>query len=156
MQLTCIEYARNVCNIKDATTYEVKPKGKNKIITILPEQKKLLEVGNYGGSMRLGSYPAILKKNTLASKIYKTKQITERHRHRFELNQKYIEILEKNGLIISGTSPDEKLPEIIELSPKTHPFFIGVQFHPEMKARPLNPHPLFTAFIKASKKNKER
>lgn len=156
MQLASIEYARNVCGIKDATTYEIKPKGKNKIITILPEQKKLLEVGNYGGSMRLGSYPAILKKNTLASKIYKTKQITERHRHRFELNQKYIDILEKNGLIISGTSPDEKLPEIIELSPKTHPFFIGVQFHPEMKARPLNPHPLFTAFIKASKKNKER
>ncbi len=151
LQLASIEFARNVCGIKDATTYELEPEAENKIITILPKQKELLEKGDYGGSMRLGAYPAKIKKGTLAYKIYKSDNISERHRHRYELNQKYVPILEKNGLIISGTSPDGSLPEIIELDQKEHPFFIGVQFHPEMKAKPLSPHPVFNAFIKASK-----
>jgi len=155
MQLASIEYARNVCGIKDATTYEVCPSGENKIITILPEQKKVLEAGNYGGSMRLGSYPAILKKDSLIKKLYGTDKIEERHRHRFELNQKYVPLLEENGLVISAVSPDGKLPEIIELPQKIHPFFIGVPFHPEMKARPLDPHPIFNGFIKAVKKKRK-
>ena len=156
MQLACIEYARNVCGIKDATSYEINPNGKNKIITILPEQKKLLKAGDYGGSMRLGAYPAKVKKGSLAYKLYKTEEISERHRHRYELNEKYIEILEKKGLIVSATSPDGKLPEIIELDNKKHPFFVGVQFHPEMKARPLDPHPVFNGFIKAAKEKMDK
>ncbi|MCK5588996.1 MAG: CTP synthase [Candidatus Pacebacteria bacterium] len=156
MQLACIEYARNVCGIKDATSYEINPNGKNKIITILPEQKKLLKAGDYGGSMRLGAYPAKVKKGSLAYKLYKTEKISERHRHRYELNEKYIEILEKKGLIVSATSPDGKLPEIIELDNKKHPFFVGVQFHPEMKARPLDPHPVFNGFIKAAKEKMDK
>lgn len=154
MQLACIEYARNVCQIKDATSYEINSDSTSKIITILPEQKKKLKNGDYGGSMRLGSYSTILQKKSLAQKIYKTEKISERHRHRYELNQKYIEILEKNGLKISGISPDKKLVEIIELDQKIHPFFIAVQFHPEMKAQPLSPHPLFNAFLKTLKKMK--
>jgi len=155
MQLASIEYARNICKIKDATSYEINPKAKNKVITILPEQEKLLKQGDYGGSMRLGSYPALLKKGTLAHKLYSKTEILERHRHRYELSREYTDILEKNGFVISGTSPDGKLPEIIELKKKDHPFFIAVQFHPEMKARPLDPHPIFNGFIKAAK-NKQK
>lgn len=155
MQLASIEYARNVCGIKDATSYEINTKGKNKVIDILPEQKKLMEKGDYGGSMRLGEYPAILKRRSLAKKLYGIENILERHRHRYELSSDYLEILEKNGLIISATSPDGKLPEIIELDKKIHPFYIAVQFHPEMKARPLDTHPIFDGFIKAAKNKKD-
>ncbi len=151
MQLASIEYARNVCKIKDATTYEIHPKAKNKIVTLLPEQEKLMKEGNFGGSMRLGVYKAKVKKNTLAYSLYKKENISERHRHRYELNMEYVPTLEQHGLHISATSPDGKLPEIVELSKKDHPFFIGVQFHPEMQARPLSPHPIFTGFIKAAK-----
>ncbi len=154
MQLASIEYARNVCNIKNATSYEIDNQSKFKVIDILPEQLKLLKKGNFGGSMRLGAYDAVIEKNTLAYSIYKKQNISERHRHRYELSSKYIPILEKNGLIISAFSKEKKLPEIIELPKDIHPFFIATQFHPEMKARPLNPHPIFTAFVKASLKNK--
>lgn len=105
---------------------------------------------NYGGSMRLGAYPAILKKGTIACNAYKEEIISERHRHRFEVNPEYIERLEKSGLVFSGMSPDRRLMEIAELSRAKHPFFLGTQFHPEFLARPLAPHPLFTAFIRAA------
>ena len=107
---------------------------------------------NLGGTMRLGSYNAKLKENSLIKKIYKKSPIQERHRHRYEVNIVYKETFEKNGMIFSGLSPDGELPEIIEL--KNHPWFIGVQFHPEFKSRPLSPHPLFSSFIKASKNHK--
>ena len=107
---------------------------------------------NLGGTMRLGLYEAKLKENSIISNIYKSKSIKERHRHRYEVNINFKNEFEKNGMIFSGLSPDGKLPEIIEL--KNHPWFIGVQFHPEFKSRPLSPHPLFSSFIKATKKVK--
>jgi CTP synthase len=152
MQLLVIEYARNVSKIPDAHTAEINPNAKNLIIDIMPDQKKKLLKNNYGGSMRLGEYPAILKEKTIAHKSYGTNKISERHRHRYEVNPEYIKQLENDGLIFSGTSPDGLLMEIAELSTKTHPFMLGTQFHPEFKARPLSPHPLFTAFVKAIKK----
>ncbi len=152
MQLASVEFARNMANIKGATTYEINPRAEEQVVTILPEQKKKLENGDYGGSMRLGAYDAKLMKGSLAAKLYGTETVSERHRHRYELNPAYTDRLEEAGLVISGTSPDGKLPEIIELPKKEHPFFIGVQYHPEFKARPLDPHPIFTGFIKAAKK----
>lgn len=154
MQLLVIEYARNVAKIPDAHTAEIKPNAKNVVIDIMSDQKKKLLEKNYGGSMRLGAYPAILKKGTIALESYGTSQISERHRHRYEVNPEYIKTLEEAGLIFSGTSPDGHLMEIAELSKKEHPFMLGSQFHPEFKARPLSPHPLFTSFIKAIKKIK--
>ncbi len=125
-------------------------------IHIIDINKKLLfstlEDNNLGGTMRLGSYEAKLKDNSLIRKIYKSKSIQERHRHRYEVNIAFKEQFEKKGMIFSGLSPDNKLPEIIEL--KNHPWFIGVQFHPEFKSRPLAPHPLFSSFIKAAKNHK--
>lgn len=150
MQLAIIEYARNVLNMKDANTAEIDPKAKDVVIDIMPEQKKNLEKEDYGGTMRLGSYEAVLKKGTIAGKAYKKDKIYERHRHRYEVNPEYIKKLSSKDMIFSGTSKDGKLMEIMELSSKTHPFFVGTQFHPEFQARPLSPHPLFTKFIKAS------
>jgi len=109
---------------------------------------------NLGGTMRLGLYDAVLKNNSLISKIYSGKKIKERHRHRYEVNIEYKDDFEKKGLIFSALSPDGMLPEIIEL--KDHPWFVGVQFHPEFRSRPFTPHPLFSSFIKAAKKNKVR
>lgn len=152
MQLLVIEYARNVAKIPDAHTAEIKPQAKNVVIDIMPDQKKKLLDKNYGGSMRLGAYPAILKKGTIAHEAYKQTDISERHRHRYEVNPEYIEQLEKAGLVFSGTSPDGHLMEIVELPKDIHPFMLGSQFHPEFKARPLSPHPLFTSFIKTIKK----
>lgn len=150
MQLMVVEFARNVLGLKDANTTEINPNTENPVIDIMPDQKEKLSRGDYGGSMRLGAYPCVLKKNTLANNAYGSEMISERHRHRFEVNQKYIEQIEKAGMIFSGKSPDGTLCEIAELSKSKHPFFLGTQFHPEFKARPLSPHPLFTAFIKAS------
>ena len=107
---------------------------------------------NLGGTMRLGSYPANLRHNSLIKKIYKSKTIFERHRHRYEVNMALRDQFEKKGMLFTGISPDNKLPEIIEL--KNHPWFIGVQYHPEFKSRPLNPHPLFSSFINAAKKHR--
>ena len=107
---------------------------------------------NYGGSMRLGSYPAVLKKGTIAREAYGTENIEERHRHRYEVNPEFVDQIQSAGLIFSGTSPDGKLMEIAELPREVHPFFLGAQFHPEFLARPLRPHPLITEFIKATKK----
>jgi len=154
MQLLVIEYARNVAKIPDAHTAEIKPDAENVVIDIMLEQKKKLLEKNYGGSMRLGAYPAILKKGTIAYESYGTTEISERHRHRYEVNPEYINALEEAGLVFSGTSPNGHLMEIAELPKNKHPFMLGSQFHPEFKARPLSPHPLFTSFIKAIKKLK--
>jgi len=156
MQMAIIEAARNLLSIKNASTSEF-GNSCTPVVGLLGEWKKGNKVFKgsdkpLGGTMRLGSYDAILKSNSLTSKIYSTKRIKERHRHRYEVNIKYKNRFEKKGLIFSALSPDGKLPEIIEL--KNHPWFIGVQFHPEFKSRPFSPHPLFSSFIEAAKKNK--
>ncbi|MFA6514952.1 MAG: CTP synthase [Candidatus Paceibacterota bacterium] len=156
MQLLIIEYARNVLKLKDANTREINPESKNLVIDVMEDQKEKIKNKNLGGSMRLGAYPAHLLKGSIAYNSYKKDIISERHRHRYEVNNDYKEALEKAGIIFSGVSPDGKLCEIAELSQKDHPFFLGTQFHPEFKARPLSPHPLFTAFIKACIKNKNK
>ncbi|MCR4311330.1 MAG: CTP synthase, partial [Candidatus Taylorbacteria bacterium] len=146
MQLLVIEYARNVLGIKDAHTTEINPNTKNPIIDIMPEQKKIMAEGKYGATMRLGTYPCELKHGTVAYKAYAgdsqtnpvSLTISERHRHRFEVNPEYIERITKGGLVFSGTSPDNRLMEIAELPKEKHPFFLGTQFHPEFKARPLS------------------
>lgn len=157
MQMAVIEFARNMAGIKNATSEEVKPKAKDKVIHIMPHQKKYLSKRQYGGTIRLGSWPCKLKKNTLISEAYGNKKskggvVHERHRHRYEVNNFYVNKLKKHGLIISGTSPDRKLVEAIELPKDLHPFFVGTQFHPEYKSRPLDPHPVFVDFIKACSK----
>ncbi len=151
MQLMVIEYARHKAGLKGANTREIDPNSSYLVINLMSEQEEKLKNKDYGGTMRLGAYPAFLKKGTIARKAYKKELISERHRHRYEVNPDYIEILEKAGLIFSGVSPDKKLMEIVELSAKEHPFFLGTQFHPELKARPLDPHPIFNAFISAIK-----
>jgi len=156
MQLAVIEYARNVLGLKDANTTEVDRNTKNPVIDIMPEQKKNLEDKNYGATMRLGAYPAILKKGTMAFKAYGKEKISERHRHRWEVNPAFIKQLEKGGLIFSGKSPNKKLMEVVELPVSEHPFFLATQFHPEMKSNPLNSHPLFFEFIKTCVKNKKK
>jgi len=153
MQLAVIEAARNMTKIKDANSSEFS-KTKNPVIGLMTEwekdQEKFTRSNNsdYGGTMRLGSYPANLKSGSLISKIYKSNNIKERHRHRYEVNINFKSDLEKSGLEFSGMSPDGLLTEVVEL--KNHPWFVGVQFHPELKSRPFNPHPLFASFIKAS------
>ena len=156
MQMAIIEFARNQLNLKNATSSEFDKKG-IPIIGLINEWSKDGKTikgtdKDLGGTMRLGSYDAKLQKNTKIRKIYKSKLIKERHRHRYEVNIAYREKFEKKGMIFSGISPDNQLPEIIEL--KNHPWFIGVQFHPEFKSRPLSPHPLFSSFIKAAKNHK--
>ena len=159
MQLAVIEAARNLAKIDNANSSELS-NTKNPIVGLMTEweknNKKFQRDRNsdYGGTMRLGSYPAVLNKNSLSYKIYKTKNINERHRHRYEVNINYREKLEKIGMNFAGISPDGLLPEIIEI--KNHPWFIGVQFHPELKSRPFNPHPLFSSFINASIKESKK
>ena len=154
MQLMVIEFARNVLGLKGANTTEINRKTKYPVIDIMPEQKKNLADKNYGATMRLGAYPAIITKNTIAYGAYKGSRISERHRHRWEVNPDYIEKLEVEGLVFSGQSPDSRLMEIAELPKKIHPFFLGTQFHPEFKSSPLYPHPLFREFIKAASNKK--
>ncbi|MCK4591867.1 CTP synthase [Candidatus Parcubacteria bacterium] len=149
MQIACIEYARNVCKLKNANTSEINKSTPHPVIDIMPEQKKNLKEKNYGATMRLGAYPAKLKNGTIAHNAYKSSEISERHRHRWEVNPDYVEILQEKGLIFSGTSPDGRLMEIIELPKNKHPFFVASQFHPEFKSRPLKSHPLFREFVKA-------
>ena len=157
LQLSVIEFSRNVLKLKDANSSEFSNTDNN-VIGLLTEwyregkkeiRSKKSEVG---GTMRLGAYPCKIANNTIAYNIYKSSNIRERHRHRYEVNSEYEEQLKIKGLIFSGKSPDGSLPEIIEL--KKHPWFLGVQFHPELKSRPFKPHPIFTSFIEATKKNK--
>ena len=155
MQLAVIEYAQNVLGLADATTSEINPKSKNLVVDIMESQKQNIAVKKYGGSMRLGAYKAILSAGSLAARAYGTTHISERHRHRYEVNNAYVSALEGKGLVFSGTSPDGQLMEIVELSEKVHPFFLATQFHPEFKARPLSPHPLFVAFLKAAVNHKK-
>ncbi len=150
MQLLTVEYARHVAGIPGAHTTEIDPKAKDPVIMILPEQIEKLAKKDYGGSMRLGAYPCKLEEGTIAREAYGEKTISERHRHRYEVNPEYVSRLEDAGLVFSGRSPSGKLMEIAELPKSVHPFMLGTQFHPELKARPLSPHPLFTAFIKAA------
>jgi CTP synthase len=150
MQLMVIEYARNVLGLKDANTAEINKNAKDLVIDIMPDQKKKIAEGNYGGSMRLGAYETILKKGTVAQNAYSKENVSERHRHRYEVNPEYIKRIEDAGLVFSGVSPNGELMEIAELPKTKHPFFLGTQFHPEFLARPLAPHPLFTEFIKAA------
>ncbi|HAS84925.1 MAG TPA: CTP synthase [Candidatus Yonathbacteria bacterium] len=156
MQLAVIEYARNVLGYKDATSREIDSKSKNLIIDIMEGQKENMEKGNMGGSMRLGAYPAVLKKGSIARTAYGEDKIVERHRHRFEVNPEYVDALEAKGLVFSGKSPDGKLMEIAELPTSAHPFFLGTQFHPEFEARPLHPHKLFSAFVRAAISRKKK
>ncbi len=150
MQLATIEFARHVAGLEGANTAEVNPEAAHPVIHIMPDQEAIVRKGKYGGTMRLGAYPCVLTPKTHARTAYGKREISERHRHRYEFNNDYRERLEKAGLTISGTSPDGKLVEIVEL--KNHPFFVGVQFHPEFLSRPLRPHPLFNAFVKAALK----
>ncbi len=146
MQMAAIEFARNVLGIADADSTEMNPDTSNPVIDMMEEQKK---VTMKGGTMRLGSYPCVIKENTLAYSVYGTSEIQERHRHRWEFNNKYLKQYEEAGMIASGINPETGLVEIMEL--KNHPFFIGVQYHPELKSTVENPHPLFVHFIKAAK-----
>ncbi len=150
MQLMVIEYARNVLKLKGAHTTEIQKNSEDPVVDVMLEQKKHLADNKYGGTMRLGSYPAYLKKGTLARAAYKKELVEERHRHRYEINSKYVKPLEDAGLVFSGTSPDGVLMEIAELPRDVHPFMLGTQFHPEFQARPLAPHPLFTEFLRAA------
>ena len=156
MQLATVEFARNVLRLKGANTTEINPRTKYPVIDILPEQKKLMAENNYGGTMRLGAYPAVIVPKTIAAAAYGKAKISERHRHRYEVNPLFVKRLEKGGMVFSGQSPDHRLMEIAELPRKAHPFFVGTQFHPELKSRPLTPHPLFREFLKASKERAEK
>ncbi|MDD6043226.1 MAG: CTP synthase, partial [Eubacteriaceae bacterium] len=151
MQIAVIEFARNVLNIKDANSGEFDEQCENKVIDFMPGQSDEIDKG---GTLRLGSYPCCIKEGTTMESCYQAPIISERHRHRYEFNNKYREKLTSAGLIISGTSPDERLVETVEVG--GHPFYVGVQFHPEFKSRPNQPHPLFKGFIAAALKNTER
>jgi len=143
-QLAVVEYARNVCGLKDANSTEVNPNTPHPVIDILPEQKR---IDKKGATMRLGAHPAILKDGSLVKKLYGKGEIHERHRHRYEVNPDYIEILEKNGLVFSGVSPNRRLMEFLEIP--DHKFFVATQAHPEFTSRPLKPNPLFLGFVKS-------
>ena len=145
MQCAVIEFARNACGLKDANSTEFKPKAKYPVISLLEEQANVRDLG---GTMRLGAYPCKIKKNSLSYRIYGRISTLERHRHRYEFNNKYKKLLEKKGMVFSGFYAKRKLAEIVEL--KNHPFFVAVQFHPEFKSKPDKPHPLFREFIKAA------
>jgi len=148
LQLSVIEFARNVAGIKDATSREFDKNAKNPVIDVMEDQKKLLSEKHYGGTMRLGAYDCELQNGTVSRKAYGQDLISERHRHRYEVNNNYRKLLEEKGLVVAGINPKSNLIEIIEI--KNHPFFVASQFHPEFKSRPLKPHPLFRAFIKAA------
>jgi len=150
MQLAIVEFARNACGLKDAASIELVPDTTNPVIHILPEKEGIEDIG---GTLRLGSYPCNLVEGTLASKLYGTNMIAERHRHRYEVNNDYRDILRDNGMVLSGFSPDGRIVEMIEL--KDHPYFVATQAHPEFKSRPDAPHPLFAGLVEAALKRKE-
>jgi CTP synthase len=145
MQVSVIEFARHKLGFKDAHSTEMNPRTKHPVIDMMPEQKKIT---TKGGTMRLGAYTCEVLKGSNAYKAYEKTKVTERHRHRFEFNSKYQKEFEQAGMIVTGINPDTKLAEIVEV--KDHPYFVGVQFHPEYKSTVLTPHPLFIRFIKAA------
>ncbi len=154
MQLMCVEYARNKAGLAGANTAEINKDAPHVVIDVMPDQKDKLIKGEYGGTMRLGSYDCALKDGTIAREAYGKPQVKERHRHRYEVNPEYVQKLTDAGLVFSGTNPEHKLCEIAELPKGEHPFMLGTQFHPEFLSRPLAPHPLFMAFIKAASEHK--
>ena len=154
MQLAVVEFARNVCGMNGAHSTEVDKNTPYPVIDFIPEQVKILQDSRYGATMRLGAYPAILKKGTLVYKLYGSEKVSERHRHRYEVNPEYVKKLEKCGIVFSGRSPDGILMEFMELP--NHPYFVGTQAHPEFKSRPLRPSPLFDGLIKAAKKRMKK
>lgn len=147
LQCAVIEFARHVCGLKQANSSEFDPSAPYLVIDFLPDQRKMTEKG---GTMRLGAYPCVLKSETLVHKAYNKTNISERHRHRYEVNNDFVKVLTEGGLVVSGVSPDGSLVEIIEI--QDHPWFVGTQFHPEYKSKPRNPHPLFAGFIAAAVK----
>jgi CTP synthase len=152
MQTACIEFAREVCGLRDADSTEFNEQTPFPVIFKL---RDLVGVDEMGGTMRLGAWDCELKEGSIAKKIYGGADvISERHRHRFEFNPEYREKLEREGLVVSGVSPDGKFVEMIELPRETHPYFVACQFHPEYKSKPLAPHPLFVAFVKAAWENR--
>lgn len=150
MQLMVVEYARNVAGLADANTAEIDPQSPHLVVDVMVDQKAVLAGGKYGGTMRLGAYDEHVQEGTIAHEAYGSSVVQERHRHRYEINPAYVAQLRDAGLVFSGTSPDGVLMEIAELPRDTHPFMLGTQAHPELKARPLDPHPLFTAFLRAA------
>jgi CTP synthase len=150
MQIAVIEFARNKCRLMDADSGEFKPDAQHKVIDIMESQ---ISVSKKGGTMRLGAYPCVIHPDTKMAEAYQMTTISERHRHRFEFNNRYREVMEDEGLIISGLSPDGLLVEAIELP--TNDFFVGVQFHPEFLSRPNRPHPLFRDFVAQAKMKAE-
>jgi len=156
MQLAVVEYARHVLKLEGAHTTEINQKTKYPVIDIMPEQKENVRDAKYGATMRLGAYPALLSEKTIARTAYNCSAISERHRHRYEVNPEYIPRIMESGGVFSGKSPNGVLMEIFELPTKVHPFFVGTQFHPEFKSSPLNPHPLFVAFVKAAGIHKKK
>ena len=151
MQIAVIEFARNVLKIKDANSTEVNPKTKNPVIDLMHDQKNII---NKGGTMRLGAWNCKLIKDSLCYSIYKNENIQERHRHRYEFNNRYLNEFDTNGFVAIGKNSDTELVEVIEI--KDHPWFIGVQFHPEYKSTVSCPHPLFVSFLNAAKNNKRK
>lgn len=154
LQMAVIEFARNVCGLKGAHTTEVNKQTPHPVIGVMIEQSANIREKKMGATMRLGAYPCELVAGTISRKAYGKKEIKERHRHRYEVNNEYRSALEAKGLTVAGVNPDRNLVEIIELPTEAHPFFVGVQFHPEFLSRPLAPHPLFSAFIQSAKKTK--
>ncbi len=153
MQLAVVEFARNVCGLNGANSTEIDPKTPHSVIHIMRDQEGLVKEKKYGGTMRLGAWPCVLNRKSISYRAYGRRNISERHRHRYEFNNAYREQFEKAGMILAGVSPDNRLVEIIEIS--DHPFFVGTQFHPEFKSRPLRPHPLFKEFIKSCVQTKK-
>jgi CTP synthase len=151
MQMAVVEFARNVLHLKNANSSEVNPKTPHAVIDMMESQKKVTQKG---GTMRLGAYPCEITKGSKAYSIYGKTRIQERHRHRYEFNNKYLSQFEKAGMTATGINPENKLVEIVEV--KDHPFFVGVQFHPELKSTVINPHPLFVKFVKAAMENSNR
>ena len=148
MQLAVVEFARDVCGLKNANSTEFSQNCSYPVIDIMPEQEALLREKKYGGTMRLGKYRCQIKPGSLTFRAYKSLHVSERHRHCHELNNEFREVLEAKGMVMAGINPEKDLVEIVEI--KNHPFFVGTQFHPEFKSRPLHPHPLFREFIKVA------
>ena len=146
LQCAVIEYARNVCGLQDSHSVEFLHEVSDPVICLMDSQRQVTDMG---GTMRLGAYPCVIREGSRAHQVYETLEISERHRHRYEVNNNYRDILADNGMTFSGQSPDGNLVEILELS--EHPWFVGCQFHPELKSRPMRPHPLFASFIGAAR-----